>query len=116
MNLYHCMIELRSGAKALPFASAADQWLSGLRDKGVIAEWRLFRRKFGLGSSTHTDFILEIEVEDMGQLDEAFRVLSASDDDDTQQYELLHQMIESVDIGLYRPYPDASQRETVALI
>ena len=116
MNLYHCMIELKTGAKALAFASAADHWLSSLRDRGLIRAWRLYRRKFGLASGAHTDFILEIEVEDMAQMDRAFRTLSGGDETDSRYYDLVHQMIERADIGLYRPYPDPEQRERVALI
>jgi hypothetical protein len=116
MNLYHCMIELKSGAPALAFSSAADHWLSRLKARGLIRDWRLYRRKFGLASGSHTDFILEIEVEGMAQMDTAFKALSTADDTDTRHYDLVHQMIERVEIGLYRPYPDPHQRERVALI
>jgi len=117
MNLYHCMISLKSDAKALAFASAADHWLSGLVDRGLIADWRLYRRKFGLASSRHSDVLLLIEVKDMAQLENAFRTLSeGAEGTDQKRYDLLHDMISDVDIGLYRPYPDADNRERVALI
>ena len=44
MNLYHCMIELKDGAKALAFASACEAWLGHLQGRGVIRSWRLLRR------------------------------------------------------------------------
>lgn len=116
MNLYHCLIELKQDAKALAFASACDAWLSRLRDRGMIRGWRLLRRKFGLASGPHSDFILEIEVEGLAQLEEAFAALSQSGEEDERRYALLHQMIGSVEIGLYRPYPDPTQRERVALV
>ncbi len=116
MNLYHCMIELKSGAKALVFATGIEKWLSALKEKDLILDWRLYRRKFGLASGRHSDFMLEIEVEDMAQLDQAFRTLSASEEVDDRDYELFHQMIERAEIGLYRPYPDPEQREHIALI
>lgn len=117
MNLYHCMIELKSDARALAFASAAEHWLGGLRTRGLIGDWRLFRRKFGLASGRHSDFLLLIEIEDMAALESAFRALALSGDDaDRRHYDLVHEMIATVDIGLYRPYPDPGQRERIALI
>jgi hypothetical protein len=117
MNLYHCMIELKSGAKALAFAAAAEDWLGSLKARGLIQEWRLMRRKFGLASGRHSDFILEIEVAGMQQLENSFLELGQNASDaDEQRYTRLHDLIASVDIGLYRPYPDDSQRESIALI
>ncbi len=116
MNLYHCMIELRQDAKALAFAAAAQAWLSRLQERGMIQGWRLLRRKFRLSSSSHCDFILEIEVEGLTQLDEAFAALSSGEDDDERRYDQLHQMIGRAEIGLYRPFPDPTSRERIALI
>lgn len=117
MNLYHCMIELKSGAKALAFAAATDDWLGTLERRGLIENWRLLRRKFGLASGRHSDFVLEIEVAGMQQLENSFLELGQSvSDEDEQHYTRMHDMIASVDIGLYRPYPDDSQRERIALI
>lgn len=116
MNLYHCMIELRQDCRALAFAKAVDGWMTLLHSRGLISGWRLMRRKFGLASGAHPDFLLEIEVPGMAALDDAFAALSAADEEAGRRYDLMHQMIASVDVGLYRPYPDATQRERIALI
>lgn len=116
MNVYHCLIELRDDAKALAFAAACEGWLSRLQARGMIRGWRLLRRKFGLASGPHSDFILEIEVQGMAQLEEAFAALGQASDEDERRYALLHQMIGRAEIGLYRPYPDPTQRERIALI
>ncbi len=116
MNLYHCMIELRSSERALAFATAAKAWLDQLKADGMIEEWRLFRRKFGLASGTHTDFILEIEVQDLVQLEDTFRALSHAGDENARRYDQMHNMIASAEVGLYRLYPDPEQRERIALI
>lgn len=100
MNIYHCMIELRDGAKALSFAAACDGWLSRLQARGMISGWRLLRRKFGLASGAHSDFIPEIEVEGLTQLEEAFAALSSAGDEDERRYFQLHQMIGRAEIGL----------------
>ena len=117
MNLYHAMIDLKNDAQALAFAAAAEKWLGSLKNRGLIAEWRLFRRKLGLGSAQHGDLMLEIEVESFAQLDKVFRELAQSPDDDLSKlYERMHDMIGHADIALYRPYPDPEHREHVALI
>ena len=117
MDLYHCMITLKNDAKALAFASAVDHWMTGLVDRGLIGSWRLYRRKFGLAAGAHSDVVLLIEVADMTQLEMAFRTLSeGSSETDQRRFDLVHDMIAEVSIGLYRPYPDPVHRESVALI
>lgn len=116
MNLYHCMIELRDGAKALAFASACEAWMGHLQARGHVRGWRLMRRKFGLASGAHPDFLLEIEVEGMAALEAAFAALSTAGDEEERLYDRVHQMIARAEVGLYRPYPDPAQRERIAFI
>lgn len=116
MNLYHCMIDLKPEAKALVFAHAMDAWLSLLQREGQISRWRLLRRKLNLAGDDCADFLLEIEVETLAQLDDAFRFLGRGDDDTTRRYDQMHQCIARVDYGLYRPFPDAEHVERLALI
>ncbi|MEH7830469.1 DUF6614 family protein [Gemmobacter denitrificans] len=116
MNLYHCLIELKSESRALAFAAAVDNWMTYLQTQGLVSGWRLLRRKFGLSSGAHTDFLLEIELPDMAALDQAFSVLAQADEQAARRYDQMHQMIAAVSVGLYRPYPDSAQRERIALI
>lgn len=116
MNLYHVMIDLKDDAKALVFAKALDDWLSYLQGQGKIGPWRLLRRKLGLASHTHGDFLLEIEVDGLAHLDEAFRHASSHSDEVERLYTPVHQMIANAEIGLYRPFPDDARAERVALL
>jgi len=116
MNLYHCLIELKQESRALAFATAVELWMAYLQDAGLVRGWRLMRRKFGLASGAHTDFLLEIEVAGMAALDQAFATLAQADEQAARRYDQMHQMIARVEVGLYRPYPDAAQRERIALI
>ncbi len=116
MNLYHCMIELKSDAKALAFAASAEQWMGELQARGLIGTWRLLRRKLGLASGQHSDFLLEIEVEDMAALEAAFRAAGRFSEGDTRHYELMHGMIAHAEVGLYRVFPDPERRERIALV
>ena len=116
MNLYHCMIEIKDGAHALAFAAAAGTWMDYLRSRGLIGQWRLLRRKFRLASGPHSDFVLEIEVEGLAALDTLFSAVSGIDEAGTQAYEKMHFMIATVEVGLYRPFPDPALRERIALV
>jgi hypothetical protein len=110
------MIELKDGARALAFAAVVEVWMNGLQEKGLIVRWRLMRRKLGLASGSLTDFLLEVELESLGQLDTFFDTLSKQDAEMARRYEQMHQMIARSEVGLYRPYPDQQQQERIALI
>ncbi len=116
MNLYHCMIDLKSDARAMTFALALEAWLTLLRDAGRIGPWRLLRRKLNLAGDNCADFLLEIEVEDLAQLDSAFHFLGQAGDDAIRRYEQVHQQIARVEFGLYRPYPDPERAERLAVL
>lgn len=116
MNLYHCSIDLRDTSKALAFASAIEAWMDHLKVNGKIQSWRLCRRKLGFGAPQARDFLLEIEVENMTQLDEAFRFMGSSNAGVERLYTTVHQMIGDVDVALYRPFPDPERAERMALI
>ena len=116
MNLYHCLIDLKQDARALSFAAALDTWMSHLKDMGTIQDWRLLRRKLNLASNSHSDFLLEIEVRDMAQLDEAFRLTGSQNNEVEVMHRAVHDLIAHSNIALMRPFPDPERSERMALI
>ncbi|MEM9063643.1 MAG: DUF6614 family protein [Pseudomonadota bacterium] len=116
MNLYHVMIDLKDDAKALAFARALDQWLGYLQSAGKIGPWRLMRRKLNLASGESRDFLLEIEVERLAQLDDAFQHVSQHSDEVDELYYPVHGMIARASYALYRPFPDNDRAERVAIL
>jgi hypothetical protein len=116
MNLYHCSVDLHDDAKAVQFAVAVEAWMGELQSRGVIEAWRLCRRKLGFGAPRARDFLLEVELRDLTQLDQAFRVTGSGDDTVDRLYTTVHQMVGEVDIALYRPFPDPERAERMALI
>ena len=116
MNVYICLIQLKSDARALAFAQALDAWMTLLRDSGRIDDWRLLRCKLNLASDAFTDFLLQITVRDLAQLDLAFGFLAEGGDDAVQRYDRMRQHIARVEFGLYRPYPDPQGMERLALL
>ena len=116
MNLYHCMIDLKQNAKALTFAIAVEAWMTHLKDAGTINYWRMMRCKLNLASDNHSDFLLEIEVTDLTQLDLAFRESGKQDEDVARLHRAVHDLIAESTFGLYRPFPDPERSERMALI
>ncbi|WP_424927010.1 DUF6614 family protein [Amaricoccus tamworthensis] len=116
MNLYHCSIDLQNNEKAMAFAVAVEAWMNHLESNGVINSWRLCRRKLGFGAPRARDFLLEIEVEDLTQLDSAFRFTGSGDEQVERLHMTVHKMIGESDIALYRPFPDPERSERMALI
>ncbi|THH39201.1 hypothetical protein E4Z66_03830 [Aliishimia ponticola] len=116
MNMYTCQIDLKQEAKALAFAGAIADWMEFLMDRGTIRNWRLMRRKLNLASDNHRDFLLEVEVDDLAQLDSAFRLTGQKDERIEQLHRAVHDLIASADFGLYRPFPDEERAERMALL
>ncbi len=116
MNHYHCAIDLKDDAKAVAFAAALDVWMSHLQANGVIQSWHLCRRKLGFGAPIARDFLLQIEVKDLAQLDQAFRFTGTGDEQVERLYTTVHQMVGTVDTSLYRPFPDPERAERMALL
>lgn len=115
MNLYLAEIDLKDDAKALAFAHAVDQWLTYLKSRNAIRSWRMMRRKLDLAHSESTDFRIEIEVDDLKQLDSAFRIVGAQDDEAERLHNAVSQMVGRKKFGLYRPFPDPERAERMAI-
>ncbi|WP_238365515.1 DUF6614 family protein [Mesobacterium pallidum] len=116
MNLYCCTIDLKDDAKALAFAHALDEWMGLLMERKVILDWQLYRRKLNLADGLYRDFMLQIAVKDLAQLDAAFRVSGEDDDAISTRYRSVHGLIKHVDFGLYRPFPDPERVERMGLL
>jgi len=116
MTSYLCMIDLRQDAKALQFVMALSKWLGHLQRVGGIGQWRLMRRKLNLAADCYRDFLLEIEVEGLAQLDLAFNATADTDGAAEDLRNRVHDMVEHVSYALYRPYPDPQGAERAALI
>lgn len=117
MNLYCCQIDLKQDAKALAFAAALDAWLTHLQAEGLIGSWRLMRRKLNLAADCYRDFLVEIELSDLAMLDAAFHATARPEDDPAGRMRMrVHEMIDRMEFGLFRPFPDPAGAERMSLI
>lgn len=116
MNLYTCQIDLKKDAQALLFSAALEHWMTHLQAAGVVGQWSLLRRKLNLASDVYRDFLLQIEVSDMAQLDQAFRWVGQQGDEAEKLYMRMHDMIDTAEYGLFRPFPDPERAERLAIV
>jgi hypothetical protein len=67
------------------------------------------RRKLGLGPTEFGEFHVTIEVEDLAQLDAAFRDVSARSGAIEELHHAVNRVATDVKFALYRDFPDANR-------
>ena len=106
MDVYHIWCNLKSGVSDLDFCENVDRYLSRLQESGQIAGHRVTRRKLGLGPAEFGEFHITIEVEDLAQLDAAFREVSTRNGAIEELHHAVNRVACDVKFALYRDFPD----------
>lgn len=109
MNLYHIWCDLKDGESDVMFADALGQFLGHMRDNGLIAGFRLTRRKLGLGPATLGEFHIIIELEDLAQLDRAFDAAARRSDPVETIHHAVNSRVRDASFALYRDFPDSGR-------
>lgn len=113
MDHYHIWCNLKAGVGDVEFCARVGAYLGELREAGRIEGFRITRRKLGFGPRELGEFHIEIEVENLAQLDEAFRDVSRRSGRVEELHAAVNQAACDVTFALYRDFPD-EQRETGA--
>ena len=111
MDYYHGWFDLKPGIKDTDFARSLAQYMTHLKDKGLIEGWKLSRRKLGLAPGDLGDFHLVIETKNMAQLDEAFQHVATRAEPVESVHFGVNSKVQNARFGLYRDFPDAVRRE-----
>ena len=106
MDLYHIWCNLKPEVSDLEFAESVDRYLGQLREAGRIVGHRLTRRKLGLGPSELGEFHIVVEIEDLAQLDAAFREVSSRTGAVEELHHAVNRVARDVKFALYRDFPD----------
>ncbi|HEX5259770.1 MAG TPA: DUF6614 family protein, partial [Sphingomicrobium sp.] len=109
LNLYHAWFNLKDGVGDLDFAGAARAYLDRLKDGGLIAGYRITRRKLGLGPPHLPEFHITVEFETLAQLDEAFGQVSTRADPIEGFHHAVNFRVKDVFFALYRDFPDPNR-------
>ena len=106
MDLYHVWCNLKDGASDTEFAERSHDYLGHLKADGLIAGYRITRRKLGLGPPRLPEFHIVIEVEGLDQLDRAFGRVAARTDPVEGLHHAVNSLATDAIFALYRDFPD----------
>jgi uncharacterized protein DUF6614 len=107
MDIYHVWCNLRPGLRDTEFSERLGRYLGHLKEQGLIAAWRLTRRKLGLAPRELGEFHIMIEVVDLAQLDAAFARAAARGEPVEGLHFSVNSMVTDASFALYRDFPDA---------
>ena len=106
MNLYHVWCNLKDGVRDTEFSDRATAYFEHLKGKGLIAGYRITRRKLGLGPKELPEFHMMIEFEDLAQIDRVFGEVAARADPTESFHHGVNSLVRDVIFALYRDFPD----------
>lgn len=106
MDIYHIWGNLKDGVSDTQFADNTHSYLGHLKEQGMIQDYRITRRKLGLGPSHLPEFHLMLEVKDLAQLDEAFKLVSGRASPVEGLHHGVNSLVTNVMFALYRDFPD----------
>jgi len=106
MDHYHVWCNLRAEASDVEFCDRIDAYLGSLESQGLIAGYRISRRKLGLGPPAFGEFHIVIDVVDLAQLDRAFTVVSTRAGAIEGLHAAVNLLARDLTFALYRDFPD----------
>jgi hypothetical protein len=106
MDLYHIWCDLKPGQRDVEFAEHVGRYLGKLKADGLIADFRLTRRKLGFGVPGLGEFHVIIETQDLAQLDRAFQTVSSRADPVESFHAAVNSRVQNFQAALYRDFPD----------
>ena len=106
MDIYHIWCNLKSGVKDVPFCERVDAYLGQLRSEQRIADYRITRRKLGLGPPQLGEFHIAIEVADLAQLETAFQHVARRAGPIEGLHQAVNSQVTDFTAALYRDFPD----------
>src|SRR5687768_5084485 len=109
MNYYEIWCDLKDTSKDLEFCDAIDGWLGHLKDKGLLEDYKVRRRKLGFAPDDWREFNVSIAFRDLAQLDAAFSQAATRDADIEPRHAAVYRLICNGRFALYRDFPDAER-------
>lgn len=106
MDIYHIWVDLKDGVRDSDFAADLHRFMAHMKAQGLIAGYRLTRRKLGLGPSDLGEFHVMVEFTGLGQLDNAFAAAATRADPLEQVHHAVNAKVKNFRAALYRDFPD----------
>jgi hypothetical protein len=110
MDVYQISCDLKPGVRDHAFVEALNGYLGSLKSAGKIENWRLLRRKLGLGMPALGEFQILIETRDLAQLDAAFTAVSTRSEPVEGAHHGVNSLVVNFQAALYRDFPDPNRQ------
>ena len=107
MDIYHIWCDLKPGIKYTTFTDSASGFLTQLVEDGTLEDYRIMRRKLGLGIAELGQFHLMLEFNDLSQLDAAFSTVATRNEPNESFHHAVNSLVSSIKFALYRDFPDS---------
>jgi hypothetical protein len=111
VDIYHVWCDLKPGVADITFAGQVAAYMDHLKNEGLIAGWRLTRRKLGLGAQGLGEFHVMMEVRDLAQLDDAFRHVASRREPVEGLHFGVNGLVRNTSFALYRDFPDPVRQQ-----
>ncbi len=106
MNHLEVWCNIRDSHKDLEFADAVAAYLDYLKDRKLIENWRMTRRKFGFGPQELGEYHVTISTVSLDQLDNAFSLVATRDGEIERLHGNMYRHVTDLKSALYRDFPD----------
>ena len=110
MDIYHIWFNLKDEVSDASFADAVHAYLGHLKTAGSAVNYRLTRRKLGLGHPNLPEFHITIEFQDMAQMDKAFGTVSTRANPVEGLHQAVNSKVKDIFFALYRDFPDPGRQ------
>ena len=106
MDCYEIWCDLKDSARDLEFAEVLKAYMEHLRERGLIAGYRLTRRKLGFSPPGMGEFHVVIETQDLAQLERAFQEAATREGEVERVHRAVYSAVTNARFALYRDFPD----------
>jgi hypothetical protein len=106
MDIYHIWCTLKPDVGDLEFATAVRTYFDHLKSAGVVAGFRITRRKLGLGPPQLPEWHITLDFDNLSQFDNVFRQVSSRTDPVESFHHAVNSKVQNVFFALYRDFPD----------
>lgn len=110
MDIYQIWCDLKPGTGDIEFVDAVTAYCEHLKSAGDLAGYRILRRKLGLSPPEFSEFLINLEFENLGQLDGAFNRVSARSDPVESFHAQVNSKVVNLKFALYRDFPDSHRQ------
>lgn len=109
MDHYHLWFDLRPGEKDTDLAKAITTMLGHLQDESLLHSYSLQRCKLGLRPDALPEWHVDIAVEDLDQLQDAFDRITPRSGRMEKLHAAVWSKVQGLKTALYRDFPDANR-------